>query len=443
MKKADLIITAGHVLTMNADLDTIESGAVAVNGGRIVAVGTADHICAEYCAEKMLGGPHTVLFPGLVNTHTHSPMVYFRGLGDDLPLKVWLEEHIWPAENKWLSHAFVRDAAELACLEMLRAGITVFSDMYFYGDAIAESVNKSGMRAIIGAGILDFPSVTARTADEYLVNADRFIRDWIGDDLVVPAVAPHAPYTCSPETMRKAKELSRRHQVPLHLHLSETRWEVQEIINRYGRRPIELLFDHGILDEHVIAAHCVWPSDEEIDMLAESGVHVAHCIESNLKMASGIAPVVKMLGAGVRVTFGTDGAASNNDLDILSEMATAAKVHKVTSEDPTALNARQVMLMATRAGAEALGLGSISGSIECGKSADMVLADTNRPHLVPLYDIYSHIVYSMKSSDVTGVMVRGRVLIENGRPTTLDEDAILEKARVWAGKVAGKISHSA
>lgn len=435
MTNCDLIIRADHVVTMNDALDVIENGAIAVSGGNIVAVDTADHILAHYRSDRAVGGPHTVAFPGLVNTHTHSPMVYFRGLGDDLPLKVWLEEHIWPAENRWLSHAFVRDAAELACLEMLKAGITAFSDMYFYGEAIAESVKKAGMRAVIGSGILDFPSATARNADEYLSRAEHFIGAWRGDDQVIPAVAPHAPYTCSPETLKRAKELSLKHQVPLHLHLAETEWEVQELLGRYGRRPVDLLHDLGILDERVIAAHCVWLSDGEIDILAKTGTGVAHCIESNLKLASGIAPVVKMLRAGVKVALGTDGAASNNDLDILSEMATAAKVHKAISGDPTALNARQALLMATRSGAEVLGLGSISGSIQTGRSADIVIADLNKSHLLPLYDIYSHIVYSLKASDVSTVLVRGRVLIEQGLPTTLDQDAVHARARSWAEKI--------
>lgn len=435
MTSCDLIIRADHVVTMNDMLDVIEDGAIAVSGGKIAAVDTADHILAEYCSDRTVGGPLTVAFPGLVNTHTHSPMVYFRGLGDDLPLKVWLEEHIWPAENRWLSHAFVRDASELACLEMLKGGITAFSDMYFHGDAIAESVKKAGMRAVIGAGVLDFPSPTAQNAGEYLARAEEFIRDWRDDDLVIPAVAPHAPYTCSPETLKRAKELSVKYQVPLHLHLAETEWEVQELLTRYGRRPIDLLDGLGILDSQVIAAHCVWPSEREIDILAKAGTGVAHCIESNLKLASGIAPVPKMLRAGVKVAFGTDGAASNNDLDILSEMATAAKVHKATSGDPTALNARQALLMATRSGAEVLGLGSIAGSIRTGRSADIVVADLNRPHLVPLYDIYSHIVYSMKSSDISTVLIRGRVLLEQGRATMLDEEAVHARARSWAEKI--------
>ena len=431
----DTIIKSDHILTMNNSLDVVADGAVAIQDGKIVAVGTEEQICRKYTSARIIGGKNTVAFPGLVNGHTHSPMVYFRGLEDDLPLKVWLKEHIWPAENRWLSTDFVRDAAELACIEMLRSGITAFSDMYFYGDAIAQSVSRMGMRAVIGAGILDFPGKTGNSADEYLRNAEAFINDWKHDDLIIPAVAPHAPYTCSPETIKKSKTLAEKYSVPMHLHLSETEWEVKEVLGRYGKTPIALLRSIGALDQSVIAAHCVWPTDEEIEILAKAQVGVVHCIESNLKLASGIAPIVKMLNAGCRVTFGTDGAASNNDLDILSEMATAAKVHKAVSGDPTVLNARQAMVMATRWGAEILGIGNVTGSIENGKSADIVIADLNKPHLVPLYDIYSHIVYSMNSADISTVMVNGRVLMDNRKLTIADEPGILQNAIAWGRKI--------
>jgi 5-methylthioadenosine/S-adenosylhomocysteine deaminase len=435
MIPCDIIIKSDHILTMNNSLDVVEDGAVAVLDGKIVAVGTEERICKQYAPGRIIDGKNTVAFPGLVNGHTHSPMVYFRGLEDDLPLKVWLEEHIWPAENRWLSPEFVSDAAELACIEMLRSGVTAFSDMYFYGDAIAQSVRRMGIRAVIGAGILDFPGKTGGSADEYLRNAEVFINDWRHDDLVTPAVAPHAPYTCSPDTIKKSKTLAGKYNVPMHLHLSETQWEVNEVLGRYGKTPIALLGSIGVLDQNVIAAHCVWPTDEEIEILASTQVGVVHCIESNLKLASGIAPVARMLKAGVKITFGTDGAASNNDLNILSEMSTAAKVHKSVSGDPTAVNARQAMLMATRWGAEVLGLGEITGSLEEGKAADIVLADLNKPHLVPLYDIYSHIVYSMNSADISTVMVSGRVLMDGRKLTIADEPEIIRKAVAWGKKI--------
>ncbi|MEW6109696.1 MAG: amidohydrolase [Nitrospirota bacterium] len=441
MIKADIIVKADFVLKMDRDFSVIENGAIAVKDNRIVFAGNAAETEKKYSSRKIIGGKGKIAFPGLINTHTHAAMVYFRGLADDLPLKVWLEEHIWPAEGRWLSREFVGDAVELACLEMLKAGITAYNDMYFFGDSIGRATKKAGMRAVVGVGILDFPSKSASTTEEYFANAENFIREYSGDGLIVPGIAPHAPYTCAPENMLRAKKIAEQYNAPVHVHLSETEWEVREIKKRYGKTPIALLNSIGFLDERVIAAHCVWPTDEEIEILAGTKTGVAHCIESNLKLASGIAPVVKMLNAGVRVTFGTDGAASNNDLNILSEMSTAAKLHKSVSGDPTALNAKQAMLMATRWGAEALGLGSITGSIEEGKAADIVVADLKKPHLTPMYDVYSHIVYSMNPADIETVVVNGRVVVNSGKLLTMDESEVLQKAAEWGKKIKAANSH--
>ena len=442
MESIDLIVKADHVLTMDQDLAVIENGAIAIKGKKIVAVDTASRITQHYTASKIIDGEGKVAFPGLINTHTHAAMVYFRGLSDDLPLKVWLEEHIWPAEAKWLSPEFVSDAVELACLEMLKAGITAYADMYFFGDAVARSTRKIGIRAVVGSGIVDFPSATGNNADDYLANAERFVTNWKGDDLIVPSIADHSAYACSPETLKKSKALADRLEVMLQIHLSETGWEVNEIFSRYGRRPVAHLGSLGLLDERLIAAHCVWLEPDEIAMLARSKTNVSHCIESNLKLASGIAPVVKMLQAGVNVSFGTDGAASNNDLSILSEMSTAARVHKAISGDPTALSAKQAMLMATRNGAEALGLGSLCGSLEQGKAADIVIADLRKPHLIPLYDIYSHIVYAMNAADIDTVLVGGKVVLEQRNLLTADEAEIIAKAVAWSRKIKEADSHS-
>ncbi|RMG72554.1 MAG: amidohydrolase, partial [Nitrospirae bacterium] len=345
---------------------------------------------------------------------------YFRGLADDLPLKEWLEEHIWPAESRMLSAEFCRDATELACLEMIRSGVTLFNDMYFYEDASAEAIKKAGLRAVLGAGVLDFPTSIAQSTDEYIEKAEGFIKDWIDDELVVPSISPHAPYTCSPETYKKTLEVSEKYNIPIHTHLSETRWEVQEIKTRYGKTPIEHLERHGLLNERMIAAHVVWPTDREIEILAKNGVSVSHCPESNLKLASGISPVSKMLKAGVRVAIGTDGAASNNDLDVLEEASLASELQKAVSEDPTVLDARTTLKMATCWGAEALGLADVTGTLEPGKSADLIMIDLRKPHLMPIYDIFSHIVYSARASDVCAVMVRGRVLMNDYEFKSLD-----------------------
>ena len=441
MEKVDSIICGDYVLTMNEGLEVINKGAIAVKGASIIDVGGADFIFRNYKSDNVIEGKDKAVLPGLVNTHCHAPMVYFRGLADDLPLREWLEKHIWPAESRWLSHEFVYDATELACLEMLKMGVTLYNDMYFFGDSAAAASRALGIRAVLGAGIIDFPTVAGKTVDEYLDNAERFIGKWKGDRLILTSIAPHAAHTCSPDTLRKSKALADRLDVPLHMHLSETRWEVDDIISRYGKKPVEHLESLGLLDERLIAAHCVHVDDAEIDILAKRKTGVSHCIESNLKLASGIAPVPRMLSAGVRVTFGTDGAASNNDLNILSEMSTAAKLHKAIAQDPTVLDSKTVLLMATRWGAEALGLGNKIGSIEKWKAADVIVIDLKRPHLTPLYDIYSHIVYSAMASDVETVVIDGQPLIRNGSHVSGREEAILQKAREWQTRIAVSNSH--
>jgi 5-methylthioadenosine/S-adenosylhomocysteine deaminase len=435
MIPVDFIIFGDYVLPMDESLTVMEKAGVAVVENKIVDVGTAAEISAKYAAHKTVSGAGKAVLPGFINTHTHAAMVYFRGIADDLPLTEWLNNHIWPAENTWLSPEFISDAVELACLEMLKGGVTTYNDMYFYEDAAGESSRRIGMRAVLGSGILDFPSVSARSADEYLENAKQFVKNWQGDELITPCIAPHALYTCGPETLRKAKTLAEILNVPLHIHLSETQWEVGEVMARYHKRPVEYLADLGFLDDSVLAAHCIWLHDNEIELLARHGVGVSHCMESNLKLASGFAPVVSMLAAGVKVSFGTDGAASNNDLSILSEMSTTAKVHKALSDNPTVLDAKTALLMATRWGAEVLGLGDRIGSIEPGKSADLIIMNLNKPHLMPLYNIYSQIVYAAMASDVESVMVNGKLVLNDGKLMTADEGEILFKAAQWREKI--------
>lgn len=435
MQEIDYIIHGEFVVTVDSGLNVLEDGAVAVKESTIIDTGSYEDLSKKYKARSVLGGPQSLVMPGLINTHTHAPMVYFRGLADDLPLKEWLEKHIWPAEARWLSSEFIRDATGLACLEMLRAGVICFNDMYFFSDATAGVAKQMGMRAVISPGILDFPTPGGNGPDEYLKKAEDFILKWKDDEYIRPAVAPHAIYTCSKETLLKAKALASRYHVPVHIHLSETEWEVKEAIKNFNKRPVEYLDSIGFLDSSVIAAHAVWLDNKEIDLMAEKGASVAHCIESNLKLASGIAPVVLMLKKGVKVTFGTDGAASNNDLDVLSEVSLAAKLHKAMAGDPTVLDARTALLMATRWAAESIGLGNITGSIEKGKRADLIICSLDRPHLTPLYDIYSHIVYAMKSSDVETVMINGKVILNKGELKTGDEREILKKARLWQEKI--------
>jgi 5-methylthioadenosine/S-adenosylhomocysteine deaminase len=439
MEKVDCIVKADYVLTMEEGFPVIEHGVIAIRDGRIIDVGSDGDISKRYTSDKILGGNNRVAFPGLINTHTHAAMVYFRGLADDLPLQEWLEKYIWPNEMKWLTAEFVDDAIELACLEMLKAGVTTYADMYLFQGVAGKKLEKIGMRAVLGTGIVDFPwKGYAEGPDDYLRKAEEHIKEWKGHALITPCIAPHAIFTCSPDNYRRAKEMAERYDVLLHTHLAETQFEVSQCVERYGRRPVEHLDAIGFLSERVFAAHCVWLTDEEIEILAKRGVGVSHCIESNLKLASGFAPVTKMLDAGIKVAFGTDGAASNNDLSIMGEMATAAKVHKAHTGDPTVLDSKTALLMATRNGAEIIGLGDRIGTISSGKEADIVIASLNRPHLTPIYDIYSHITYAMRPSDIETVLIRGRVIVEDGRLLTMDEDEILSKAEKWQQKIMGK-----
>ncbi|MEN8264051.1 MAG: amidohydrolase family protein [Nitrospirota bacterium] len=439
MEQADFILKADYLLTMERDLPVIRDGAVAVSGTEIKDAGTFVDISNKYTSETILEGKNRVIFPGLINTHTHAAMVYFRGLADDLPLHEWLEKHIWPAEGKWMSSEFVDDAVKLAILEMLKAGVTTYADQYFYQNVSAKNLERFGMRGALGAGVIDFPFAGyAPTVDDYFVNAENLINDWKDSDLVFPCIAPHATYTCSPENYKRANEISEKYNVPIHTHLAETQFEVSEVQKRYGKTPVEHLDSIGLLTERFFAAHCVWLTDSEIELLAKRKVGVSHCVESNLKLASGFAPVVKMLNAGVKVALGTDGAASNNDLSILGEMSTAAKVQKAVTGDPTVLDSKTALLMATRNGAEILGLGDITGSIRPGKKADLVIAAIDKPHLTPIYDVYSHITYSMRSSDIETVMINGKIIIENRNLVTADEAEILAKAVEWQDKIKGE-----
>jgi len=438
MINVDYIISADYVLPMDEALTVINNGAIAIKGTDIIEVGHSDDIFKKYTAANVVKESSSVIMPGLINTHTHAAMVYFRGIADDLPLTDWLNNHIWPAENTWLSPEFVSDAIELACLEMLKGGITTYNDMYFYEDAAGRTAKRMGMRAVLGAGILDFPSKSASTTDQYFDNAESFIRDWKGDELITPCIAPHALYTCGPDTLKRSKAMAEKYDIPLHIHISETEWEVRDVLARYNKRPVEHLESLSFLDENVLAAHCIWVEDNEIELLAKRKVSVSHCMESNLKLASGFAPVATMIAEGVKVTFGTDGAASNNDLNIFSEMSTTAKVHKALSSNPTVLDAKTVLCMATRWGAEALGLGDKTGTLEKDKRADIIMINLNKPHLLPLYDVYSHIVYAAMASDVETVMVNGKLIVNNRTLITADESEILYKARQWCGRIRGK-----
>ena len=436
MEKVDLILTdISYVLTMDDNFTEFRNADIAIKDGKIVDIG--EGVKNRYFGKTVVC-KNKIAIPGLINTHTHAAMTLLRGYGSDNPLKVWLEEYIWPVEGQFVSYEFVKEGTEIAVYEMLRNGITAFVDMYFYENAVADVINKVGMRGILSTGILDFPTPGAKTPEEGLKKTEEFIKEHKNSEYVYPAVGPHAPYTCSPETLKKAMDLSEKYDVLYHIHISETEFEVQTVKEKYGKTPVEHLNSIGVLNERVLAAHMVHPTDKEIDILSERSVKVAHCPESNLKLASGIAPVPKMIEKGVVVGIGTDGTASNDDLDLILEVSTAAKLHKGYWKDPTVVNAKQALAMATREGAKAVRLENKIGTLEKGKAADIVLIDTDQPHLNPLFDPYTQIVYSGKGLDVDTVVINGEIKVLNKEVLVLDKEYILEIANKWKDKIENR-----
>ncbi len=440
-----LLVTGGTVLAFDDENTVLEGGAVAIAGDRIAAVGDARELAAEYPGARVISAAGRIVMPGLINGHTHVPMTLFRGLADDLELMEWLREVIFPAEAEHVDEEMVRWGTRLACLEMIRGGITTFVDMYYFEQVIAEEAARCGLRAIVGQTLIDFPAPDNKTWEEAIAYARRFAEAWRGHPLVTPAIAPHAIYTVSADHLIESHRLARELDVPLLIHLAEAATEVEQSLKRTGLRPVEYADDLGILDQRVIAAHMIWPSDSEIETLAARGVGVAHCPQSNMKIATGIAPVPRLLAAGVAVGLGTDGAASNNDLDLWQEVDTAAKLHKVAARDPTVLDARQALRMATIIGARAIHMDGEIGSLEVGKRADLIVVDVSSPHQQPVYDPYSVLTYATGASDVETVIVGGRVLFAEDQYQTLDPAPILEKAaeyrdRILSSRSAGRPS---
>jgi 5-methylthioadenosine/S-adenosylhomocysteine deaminase len=443
MPTCDLRLANALVLTMDDTFSVWEHGAVAITGDTIVAVGEA---ALAWDARDTVDCGGRILMPGLVNAHTHVPMTLLRGLADDLRLDVWLMGYVMPVEREFVSPDFVRLGTGLACAEMIRSGITCFADMYYFEEAVAEATVEAGMRALCGQTVLKFPSPDAGSFEDSLEHARDFVSRWKGHPLIVPAPAPHAPYTCTPEILRACADLAVEFDVPLHTHLSETLLEVEQWRKNHGMPVVPWVKKQGLFDARVLAAHCVHIDEGEMRTLRNARAGVAHNPSSNLKLGSGVAPVTKMLDAGLTVGIGTDGPASNNDLDMFEEVRLAALLAKGTSGDPTALPARDALMMATRMGAQALHLGELTGSIETGKRADLILLDPgplhNSPHFArePLA-IYARIVYASKSTDVTDVMCNGRWLMRDRRLLTLDEAALAEAARDYAKRIDAFLIH--
>src|SRR2546425_7716813 len=416
---ADLIVVGGTIVTMNNARDVIENGAIAVAHGRIVAVGPRGEIEKRYFARETLDAGGRIVIPGLINGHTHIPMTLFRGLADDLDLQEWLTKYIFPAEAKNVSEEFVRAGTRLGLAEMIRGGTTTYCDMYYFEDAIADETSKAGMRAVLGETVIDFAVADNKTNAEAMTYVESFVKKWQGNALIVPAIAPHAPYTVSEEHLKAVRAFSDRTGAPIVTHISETKRQVDDSIKAKGASPIDYLNRIGFLNNRVVAAHVVWPTEEELALLKKLGVGIVHNPQSNMKLASGVAPVPEMLKEDLPVGLGTDGAASNNDLNLWEEMDTAAKLHKLISKDPKVVNAEEAFEMATIRGARALHLEKEIGSIEKGKRADLVVVDLDDLNQTPYYNIYSDLVYASKAADVRTVIIEGRVVMRDRRVLTL------------------------
>jgi 5-methylthioadenosine/S-adenosylhomocysteine deaminase len=434
-ERVDLLVLGGTIVTMDGARRVIDEGGIAVTGGRIVAIGPRAEIEKDYTSRQIVHADGKLIVPGLINGHTHIPMTLFRGLADDLDLQEWLTKYIFPAEAKNVSEEFVRAGTRLGLAEMIRGGTTTYCDMYYFEDAIADETAKAGVRAVLGETVIDFPVADNKTNAEAMAYVEKFVNHWKGNDLIIPAIAPHAPYTVSEEHLKAVKAFSDRTGAPIVTHISETKREVDDSIKAKGVSPVDYLERIGFLNERVIAAHMVWPQAGELEILKRRGVGVVHNPQSNMKLASGVAPVPKMLDEGILLGLGTDGAASNNDLNMWEEMDTVAKLHKVFTGDPKVISAQQAFELATIRGAAALHMDKEIGSLEKGKRGDLVIIERDALNQIPLYNVYSDLVYATKSWDVETVIINGRIVMKDRSLLTLNETAIKNGARIFRERI--------
>ena len=434
--RIDLIVRGDHIVSMDPAGTVIEDGAIAINEGLIIAIGSAADIEAEYSAVETLDGKNRVVMPGLVNGHSHAAMTLLRGVADDLALMDWLLNYVFPAEVEFVDAEFVRIGTELACWEMIRGGTTTFVDMYYYPDTIAEVVDSCGMRAMISATVIDQRSPDAENADDSISKGIGFVKRWQGrNSRISPIFGPHANYTMNAEQLAATRAAAMELAVPISIHVSESPYELQYSQDNYGMPSIEMYESIGFFEGPTIAAHVVWPTKEEIPILAERKVGVIHNPTSNMKIASGISPITEMLDAGVRVGLGTDGAASNNDLDMWEEMRLASFLQKVDRMDPEVMPAITVLGMATSGGATAIGLGDTIGSLEVGKRADLIQVAFEDVHHIPTFNVVSHLVYVTDEQDVATVVVDGRVLMREREMLTIDTDRVTAEATALAAQI--------
>jgi 5-methylthioadenosine/S-adenosylhomocysteine deaminase len=434
--KVDMLVAGGTVVSMNAERRIIEDGAVAINGDTIVAVGSRASIEGKYAAAQTINAGGKLVLPGFINGHTHVPMTLLRGLRDDVTLDEWLRKYIFPAEARNVTEEFVRWGARLAAAEQIRGGVTTFADMYYFEDAIAEETKAAGMRGVLGETILDFPAPDNKSNAAMLEYTEKFLKRWQGDALVHSAVAPHSIYTCSQKTLQDSAALARRYGAPILIHVAEMKKELSDSRAQNGTTPVQYLDKLGILGQDLVAAHCIYVDETDRKILAQRQVGCVHNPSSNMMLASGIAPVIEERAAGVAVGLGTDSpAGSNNDLDLMEEMDLAVKLQKITKMDPQALGAKAVVEMATIEGARALHMEKEIGSLEAGKKADLILIGLDAPNAAPMYDVYTQLAYALKGSDVETVIIGGRVVMRDKKILTVDEPAVIAKAREFKNKV--------
>ena len=442
-ERVDLLVLGGTIVTMDQTRRVIDDGGIAISNGRILAIGPRAEIERRYTSREVVNADGKVLAPGLINGHTHIPMVLFRGLADDLDLQEWLTKYIFPAEAKNVTEEFVRVGARLGLAEMIRGGTTTYCDMYYFEDAIADETAQAGVRGVLGETVIDFPVADNKNNAEAMAYVERFVARWKGHDLIIPAIAPHAPYTVSEEHLKAARAFSDRTGVPIVTHIAETKREVDDMVKAKGASPVAYLDRIGFLNERVIAAHMVWPQGTDIAILQKRGVGVVHNPQSNMKLAAGVAPVPRMLKDGVLLGLGTDGAASNNDLNMWEEMDTVAKLHKVFSGDPKVISAQQAFELATIRGAQALHLEKEIGSLEVGKRADLLVINRDTLNQIPVYNIYSDLVYATKASDVETVIINGRIVMRERRLLTLNEASVKTQARAFRDKIIKSVTPGA
>jgi len=439
-RTVDILITGGTILTVDHQDLKIENGAIAVDRDAIVALGTKENILQEYRGRETIDVPDSIIMPGLVNSHTHAAMTCFRGIADDMELMDWLNDYIFPAEARNVDPELAYWGSMLACAEMIKSGTTTFSDMYIFEDEAAKAAKKAGMRCLLGEVLFDFPSPNFKTPTEGLDYTEKLIQKWADDSLINIMVEPHSLYTCSMDLLKASKALADRYNVPLATHFLENKAEAKRLKEKFGQRATIFLRDIGLLDDRFIAFHGVMMDEEDIRLFADRGCKVVYNPESNMKLASGVAPVSTMLEHGIVVGLGTDGCASNNNLDMFEEMDTAAKLEKSARLDPTVMSARTVIRMATCNGAKTLGLDSMVGTLEVGKKADLCIIDMDKPHLTPLYSEYSHLVYAVNGADVDTVLINGQVVMRNRKLLTIDEDDTMRRVREIALRIRRSLS---